>query len=406
LEGYRLLVEEAKDYAIFLLDLQGYVTSWNRGAERIKQYRSEEVIGKHFSIFYTEEDRKEKRPNYNLRQALREGRFADEGWRIRKDGTRFWANVVITRLEDEQGEIVGFSKITRDLTERKAAEDEIIKLNEELDRRVKERTAELQAANEALKQRTKEAEEANRLKSQFVSNVSHELRTPLNAIIGYADLLKGEVYGPMKEEQRQALERIERNARDLSQLVNDLLDLAKMGSGKMSLECSEVNLGMLIEETVAGIRPLAERKGLPIQYTIDRGLPRIESDPNKIKQILVNLLSNAVKFTSRGEIALQARRRSDRNGIEVIVQDTGIGIRSEELSKIFDPFHQVDGASTREYGGVGLGLAIVKELMQMLEGQIRVESEYGKGSVFTLRLPLQLQARPSSVQRSGVRKTG
>jgi|SRR5579884_11261 len=395
LDSYRLLVDEVKDYAIFLLDLQGNVVSWNMGAERIKQYRPEEIIGKHFSIFYTEEDRKQGRPERNLKQALAHGRIEDEGWRIRKDGSRFWANVVITRLEDEQGEILGFSKITRDLTERKKAEDKIRKLNEDLERRVEERTAELKAANEILKQRTAEAEEASRLKSQFVSNVSHELRTPINAIIGYTDLIKGEVYGPVLEEQRQALEGIERNANDLTKLVNDMLDLAKIASGKMSLERSEVAFGPLVEEVAARLHPLAEKKGLPIRCDIERGLPPIESDAGKLKQILVNLLSNAIKFTERGEITVQARRRGD--GITVVVRDTGIGIRSEDLPKIFDPFHQVDSGSTREYGGVGLGLAIVKELLQIIDGEIRVESESGKGSAFTLLLPARLQRVAPSI---------
>jgi len=395
-DRYRLLVEEAKDYAIFFLDLQGNIVTWNMGAERIKQYRPEEIIGKHFSIFYTEEDKKRGRPERNLREALAEGRCEDEGWRLRKDGSRFWASVVITRIEDDQGEIIGFSKITRDLTERKKADDKIRELNEDLERRVRERTAELQAANQALKQRTKEAEEASRLKSQFVSNVSHELRTPINAIIGYTDLLKGEIFGPVNQEQQEALEGIERNAGDLTRLVNDVLDLAKIASGKMSLERSEVDLARLIEEVVAGLRPLAEKKGLSIRCTVERGLPRIESDAGKIKQILVNLLSNAIKFTERGEITVQARRRNDRDGVQVAVQDTGIGIRSEELPKIFDPFHQVNGASTREHGGVGLGLAIVRELLQILDGDIYVESEYGRGSTFAFFLPYRTSAAASS----------
>ncbi|TAJ98985.1 MAG: PAS domain-containing hybrid sensor histidine kinase/response regulator [Candidatus Manganitrophaceae bacterium] len=391
LDSYRLLVEEAKDYAIFLLDLEGNVTSWNLGAERIKGYRPQEIIGKHFSTFYTEEDRKAGRPERNLQHAFKEGRFEDEGWRIRKDGSPFWADVVITRIEDEQGNLIGFSKITRDLTERKRAEDEIRKLKEDLEHRVEERTAELKEANKILKQRTAEAEAADRLKSQFVSNVSHELRTPINAIIGYADLLKSEVYGPVAGEQREALEGIERNAGDLARLVNDMLDLAKIVSGKMSLERTQVNLGALIEAVAADLRPFSEKKGFPIRCVFERELPRIESDASKIKQILVNLLSNAVKFTDRGEITVRARKRGDRDGVEVVVQDTGIGIRPEELPKIFDPFHQVDGASTREYGGVGLGLAIVKELLQLLDGEIRVESTYGKGSAFTFLLPMRGQ---------------
>lgn len=393
LDSYRLLVEEVRDYAIFLLDLQGNVNGWNRGAERIHGYQADEVIGKHFSIFYADRDRESGKPAHNLRQALEEGRFEDEGWRIRKDGSRFWADVVITPVHGRDGMVIGFSKITRDLTERKEAEDEIRRLNQDLERRVGERTAELKAANDALKQRTREAEEANRLKSQFVSNVSHELRTPLNAIIGYTDLLIDEVYGAVGEEQRPALDGIKRNTNDLARLINDVLDLAKIETGKMSVDLSEVDLGALIEEGVDAIRPLSEKKSLPIRWMIEPGLPRLESDAGKIKQILVNLLLNAVKFTSRGEIAVRTRMRADRSGIELIVQDTGIGIRFEELPRIFDAFHQVDGAATREFGGVGLGLAIVKELLHLLGGEIRVESEYGKGSTFTVFLPYRTPPR-------------
>ncbi len=399
-ERFRLLVSGVKDYAIFMLDPEGKITSWNEGAARINGYRAEEIIGQHFSIFYPEEEKAKDKPAYELKEAIREGRFEDEGWRIRKDGSRLWANVVITCVRNAAGEVIGFSKVTRDLTERKATENKVRELNQELERRVKERTAELQAANEALKQRTKEAEEASRLKSQFVSNVSHELRTPLNSIMGYTDLLKGEVYGPVGPEQQQALEGIERNAGDLARLVNEMLDLAKIASGKVSLERTKVNLGALIEEVTVGLRPLAEKKGLPVRCAVEPGLPPIESDAGKVKQVMVNLLSNAIKFTSQGEVTVHARMGSNRQGegVEVLVQDTGIGIRSEEISKIFDPFHQVDGASTREFGGVGLGLAIVKELLQILDGEIRVESEYEKGSIFTVFLPYRTPASaPSSL---------
>ncbi len=509
-----LLVEEVKDYAIYLLDLEGYVSSWNVGAERIKGYQSAEIIGKHFSRFYTGDDQRKGRPAYNLKQALEHGRFEEETWRVRKDGSLFWADVVITPLHDRAGTLIGFSKITRDLTgrkeveerlkrsqkqlagaqkiahlgsweweisserltwseelyrihglspweeidyprflrclhpddlpfikklieetlrsgrpfsldhrivrpdgtvrilhsqgevlldergepiriigigqditERKEAENEVRKLNEELERRVAERTAELQAVNEALKQRTKEAEEASRLKSQFVSNVSHELRTPLNAIIGYTQLIREEVYGAVQEAQRPALNGIRRNADELLNLINDMLDLAKVEAGKMTLELSEVDLGLLLEEAVAGIRSIAG--SLSIRCVIEPGLSRIESDEGKIKQIMVNLLSNAVKFTPEGGITVSGRMGTDRSGIELTVNDTGIGIRSEELPRIFDMFHQVDGGSTRRFGGVGLGLAIVKDLLRLLGGEIRVESEYGKGSTFTVFLPVR-----------------
>ncbi|MBI3805038.1 MAG: MEDS domain-containing protein [Nitrospirae bacterium] len=251
----------------------------------------------------------------------------------------------------------------------------------------------LEQINEELQRKKIEAEEASRLKSHFLSNISHELRTPLNAIIGYTHLLMEEVYGTVREEQRLALRGVRRNAHDLTQLVNDVLDLAKIEAGKMSVTPSKVDLAVLIDEVVSGIYPLSEEKGLPISCGIASGLPSIESDVGKIKQILVNLLSNAVKFTSNGEITIRARMQADGTGVEIAVQDTGIGIRPEHLPRIFDTFHQVDGAATREFGGVGLGLAIVKELLSLLEGGIRVESDPGKGSTFTFTLPIRLSRK-------------
>lgn len=251
--------------------------------------------------------------------------------------------------------------------------------------------ANIEKVNQELQRKKAEAEEASRLKSHFLSNVSHELRTPLNAIMGYSHLLREGTYGAVSEAQRPALEGIQRNARDLSQLISDVLDLAKIEAGKMSVDLSEVHLSALVEEVAAGIRPLSEKKSLPIRCVVEPGLPRINSDESKIKQIIVNLLSNAVKFTSKGEITVHLQTRPDRNGVELAVQDTGIGIRPEDLPRIFDTFHQVDGATTREFGGVGLGLAIVKELLHLLEGEIRVESEYGKGSTFSVLLPVRNQ---------------
>ena len=383
---FRLLVSGIRDYAIFMLDPEGRIKSWNEGAERIKGYRAEEIVGKHFSIFYSEEDRAKNKPERELKKALERGRFEDEGWRIRKDGSRFWANVVVTRIQDEQGKTIGFSKVTRDLTERKAAEDEIRRLNEELEHRVAERTAELQGANEVLKQRTREAEEANRLKSQFVSNISHELRTPLNAIIGYTYLLNDGICGTRGEE-RTALEGIERNANDLIRLISDILDLAKIEAGKLGVERRQVDLAALLRELVESMNRFIKDKPIRVEAKVPPALPPIESDAVRIKQILVNLLANAIKFTHEGKITIEAKAHPMEGRIEVAVQDTGIGIRREELGRIFDKFHQIDGNITREYGGAGLGLAIVKELLDLLGGEIRVESEVGRGSTFTVFLP-------------------
>ncbi|NKE69465.1 MEDS domain-containing protein [Candidatus Manganitrophus noduliformans] len=249
---------------------------------------------------------------------------------------------------------------------------------------------------EALTQRTSEAQEASRVKSEFVSNVSHELRTPLNAIIGFSHLVLGHIYGSINEEQRSALEGVIRNADDLRKLIDNLLDLSKIESGKTPLKIAPVEIPALIEDVSAGLQSLLEKKRLSL-HCEKRTLPLIQSDADKIKQILVNLLSNAIKFTPEGGVTVEMEDRPEREGIEIRVHDTGIGIKPEDLAKIFNAFHQVDGTATREFGGSGLGLTIVKQLVDLLKGEIGVESEFGKGSTFILSLPYRADGRSPEI---------
>ncbi|TAJ97023.1 MAG: PAS domain-containing sensor histidine kinase [Candidatus Manganitrophaceae bacterium] len=240
---------------------------------------------------------------------------------------------------------------------------------------------------EALRQKTIDAEEAGRLRSQFVSNVSHELRTPLNAIVGYTFLLLNGTYGQINAEQKMPLEGVLRNTDDLLNLINNVLDLSKIEAGSLSVSLDELNLSLLLKEVVEAMRPLIDPKPLQIHSNGMEDLPLITSDEAKVRQIFTNLLLNAVKFTQNGIITVSGKNLPQREGIEIAVRDSGIGIRPEDLSKIFDAFHQVDAGLTREYGGVGLGLRIVKDFLGLLKGEIRVESEYGKGSTFTIFLP-------------------
>lgn len=252
---------------------------------------------------------------------------------------------------------------------------------------------------EALRQKTIEAQEASRVKSEFVSNVSHELRTPLNAILGFSHLVLGNFYGSINEDQKYALEGVIRNADDLRKLINTLLDLSKIESGKAPLKIAPVEIPPLIEDISAGLQSLLEKKSLYLQYE-KKALPRIQSDGDKIKQILVNLLSNAIKFTPEGGITVEMEDRPERERVEIRVQDTGIGIKPEDLAKIFNAFHQVDGTATREFGGSGLGLAIVKQLVDLLKGEIGVESEFGKGSTFILSLPYRVDESSPELNRA------
>lgn len=357
------IINSSED-AIISIDLDGVITSWNKGAERLFGYTVPEAVDRLITILIPP-DRLQKEPG--ILERIRRGESIEhyETVRRRKDGALLDISLTVSPITDARGRIVGASKIARDITERKRMED-------------------------SLRRKTVEAQEASRLKSQFVSNVSHELRTPLNAIIGYSTLLLEEAYGALDEKQKDPLSGIHRNADDLRHLVTDILDLSRMEAGKLTIHLEPLKVDALFKEVVAGMKSLLEKKALAVQWAIQEGLPLIESDAGKIRQIFTNLLSNAIKFTPKGEITIAAKDRPEKKEIEVEIRDTGIGIKPEELAKIFDAFHQADADLTREFGGVGLGLAIVKELVQLLKGGIAVESEYGRGSAFTLFLPYRL----------------
>lgn len=251
---------------------------------------------------------------------------------------------------------------------------------------------------EVLKQKTLEAEEANRIKSEFLSNVSHELRTPLNAIIGYGSLILESAYGDIPEEAKGPLEGIQRNATDLLSLINHLLDLSKIESGEMPLHVETVELKGLLMEIIDDARAMINGRPIEAAFEISDTLQSIESDAVKIRQILLNLLSNAVKFTERGSITLSASNTGQ--GVLIAVKDTGVGMKSEDIPKIFERFQQLDGSLTRKAGGTGLGLTIVKNLLALLQGRIEVESAVGVGSTFTLFFPKNLSFPPDKMSSS------
>jgi signal transduction histidine kinase len=321
------------------------------------------------------------------------GRLLEEVFEIRppdllvtRDGRVIPIESSVESIQDASNALMGRVLTFRDVTRRKEAEEKICKLNEELEQRVIERTAQLEATNRELAQKSIEAQEASRAKSQFVSNISHELRTPLHAITGYLYLLLNGAEQLTKEQQSH-LVRIQRNIDDLISLVNHVLDLSRMEAEKLTVERAEFSLPDLIQEVLAGVAPLLEGKRVDLRSQIPASLPSLFSDPRKVRQVLTNLLSNAIKFTHEGNITITAEDRPARNGIEVVISDTGIGIRPEDLPKIFDPFYQANADLTREFGGVGLGLTIVKNLIVLLGGSIDAQSEYGKGSTFTVYLP-------------------
>ena len=367
---YRLLVESVSDYAIFALDTKGHVLSWNLGAQRFKGYEAHEIIGQHFRAFYSEADQKARHPDEELVVATAEGRVEDEGWRIRKDGTRFWANVVITALRDESGTLVGFAKVTRDLTERKAAEDRAV----------------------AAARRVATAEEANRAKATFLASMSHELRTPLNAIAGYADLLLSGIGGAVSPQQREYLDRILRSEQHLLSIINDILNFTRIEAGQLDYDIRPVSLRHVVEVVLPMIEPQALARGLTLTWP-DTGDAMVLADASKVEQILLNLLSNAVKFTEAGG-RVHVEIGDGPAGAELRVRDTGVGIPAEELGAIFQPFIQVGRSLTTKHEGAGLGLAISSDLAHAMGGNLTIESTLHVGSMFTLTLPRAIDADP------------
>lgn len=360
-ERFRLLVQSVKDYGIFMLDPEGHIVSWNLGAERIKGYTEEEITGRHFSVFYPEEDR--GKPEYELRVAAAEGRFEDEDWRIHKDGSRFWANVIITALRDESGELVGFAKVTRDLTVRRQAEQRAIEDARNLAR----------------------LEAANRAKSEFMAGISHELRTPLHAILGYAELLAEGVFGELSEAQRVPMERIRASQRHLAKMVNDLLDLAKLEAGHFEYDFAPFGLADVVADVAAMVEPLALSRNITVEWPDGDATVVAMGDRTRVEQIVLNLVTNAVKYTSPGGWA--AVRYGLRDGHAVLeVSDDGPGIAPEFHEAIFEPFKQVGGENGRQDGS-GLGLAISRDLARGMNGGLAVRSTVGEGSTFTLELP-------------------
>jgi PAS domain S-box-containing protein len=364
-EMFRLLVESVKDYAIFVLDIDGTVISWNAGAERIKGYRADEIIGRHFSTFYTPDAIASRWPWRELEIATRDGRLEDEGWRVRKDGSLFWANVTITALHDKDGALRGFAKVTRDLTDRRRIET---------------------------------LEEAAQRMNEFLATVSHELRTPLNSMLGWIRLIRS---GRLDAETlERGIATIERNTLAQAQLIEDLLDVSRIISGKMRLAVEPVNLGLVLQAAVDSLRLAADAKDIRITLAVDATAGLVSGDPARLQQVVWNLLSNAIKFTPKGGSVLLELATVESN-VEVRVIDSGRGIDPEFLPHVFDRFRQADASPTRAQGGLGLGLAIVKHLVEAHGGTVRIQSEgENRGTSVFVRLPV-MAVRMEADVRSG-----
>ena len=473
-ERFRLLVESVTDYAIFMLDPDGRVASWNRGAERLKQYSADEIIGQHFSRFYPAGDIEARKPEIELECAMRDGRVEDEGWRIRKDGTRFWALVVITLLRDDSGKVVGFAKVTRDLTERREAEQRLRESEEQfrlLVERVEEYaiyllgptgqvaswnsgaekikgysaaeiigknfacfyTAEDVAAgrpqknleiaartghlhdegirvrkdgstfqadvvitalrdgagtlrgyskvtrdvSDQIRAREMEAEKiaaerANQAKDEFLATLSHELRTPLTPALAAASFM-AENAGELPAKFSDEVHLIRRNVQLEARLIDDLLDLTRISTGKIALHLQRMDAHAVARDALNIAKSDIHRKGLHVTTRWAADDHHVWGDPVRLEQVFWNLINNAVKFTAPGgEIQIRTSNEQARFRFEIV--DTGIGIEPERHGSLFKAFEQGDSNTARQFGGLGLGLAICKNLVDLHGGTISVTS--------------------------------
>ena len=473
---YRKAIEDIRDYAIFMTDVDGIVTNWNVGAQHILGYTEQEIIGRDASKFFTIEDRARGVHEKELSTAAMLGRAEDERWHVRKDGSRFWASGVVTPVRDQTGKLIGFSKVMRDMTERNKLTEErdrffalsidmlcIVHLDGRFQRvnpafhevlgfteeellgmnvfqllhpddlgptiseyeglaagepvtfmenrlRTKNETykwvawsyfpvpedglafgvgrdmTELRQIHEVLRQRAAELEDANRVKDEFLATMSHELRTPLTSILGWSRLLQSNQLND--KEKERAVQVIQRNAEAQSKLIEDLLDVSRIISGKLKIEFQPVSLASIAEGVVNSLGPALDAKELELETMIDPSAGPILGDPARLQQIVMNLLSNAIKFTPNGgKICVHLERRDSHVRLEV--KDTGVGIAAEHLPHIFERFRQVDSSNVRAHGGLGLGLAIVDYLARQQAGSVSAASEgLGKGATFTVEFPL------------------
>lgn len=347
---FRHMMQEVQDYAIFLMDEDGNIRNWNKGAEKIKGYAADEIIGKNFRNFYPENDRETGLPDKLLNIARTEGRAQDEGWRVRKDGSHFWASVTITALHDDQGKLMGFSKVTRDLTERKAAEEE----REEYARQLEDKNEELE---------------------QFALNAAHDLREPLHNINTFIHHFKKAYLQNLDEKASDYLEIIDSATQRMRNLLQDLLEYARLGSNR---SLTTVDTRQLLEEVSEDLRSRINETGTTLKL---ENLPVVQAYENELRVLFQNLIVNAIKFRRPGSAPqIKVSARKEGSHWKFAVQDNGIGIAPEDRDKIFQVFKRLHNDS--EYSGSGIGLAHCRKIVGLHGGNIWVESVPGEGSTF------------------------
>lgn len=392
------VIEDSPDMLI-TTDIEGNIVEFNKGAEEMLGFRREEIIGKPAELLYPD-----KAERQGLLKVVNEqGRITNhETTLVTKDERKLDVNLTLSQLRDGLGNVIGTVGISRDITEIKKKREELLSLNKrlqettlaleaarvDLERKVEDRTKELRDTNEKLIESNIRIKEADRLKSEFMANMSHELRTPLNAIIGFSELLMDGIDGEINDLQRTDLTHIHGSGVHLLDIINDILDLSKIEAGKMDLVKEQVDLTGIIGGVVSVTRTLLKGKNIKMSVRVDDEIPTIVADSKRLKQIILNLLSNAAKFTEEGEIVVKAERAGTES-VLISVKDTGMGIKEEDIPKVFEKFRQIDMSSTRNKGGTGLGMAITTRLVEMHGGSIWLESKFGVGTTFFVKLPVR-----------------
>jgi PAS domain S-box-containing protein len=369
-EQFHILVDSVEEYAIYMLDPAGNIVTWNRGAQKIKGYTADEIIGKNFACFYTAEDVGADKPQRNLREAARRGHIRDQALRVRKDGSTFEAEVLLTVLQDAEGNIRGFSKVTRDIT------DQI-------------RRREFEAEKIA-------AQKASKAKDDFLAALSHELRTPLTPALAAATYLEDNA-AKLPQEFAEDVQLIKRNVKLQARLIDDLLDLTRITRGKLHLFLESCDAHSIIRNAIETASSAIASKKLKLSTELHAKVYSISADCIRLQQVFWNLINNAVKFTPPGgQIAIRTYN-DERGRFHFDISDNGIGIEPDRLASLFTPFEQADASVTRQFGGLGLGLAISKHLIDLHHGKIEAES---RGRSFGATLKVTLDTLPQGIRQT------
>jgi len=366
-ERLRLMLDSIGDHAIFMLDAKGCVQSWNRGAEAINGYSGPEIMGRHFRVFFSPEDRAASKPERELHLARTEGRFEDEGWRVRKDGSRFWGKVVVTPIYSRDGSLMGYAKVTQDLS---------------------------------MHRRLHELEQSTRRMNQFLAMLAHELRNPLAPIRNAVTIMQLDKDLPASTRRYRDI--IDRQLTQLTRLVDDLLDVSRLTTGKIKLRRERTDMAAVLSQSIETARPLIEARGHElVTHIAPAGELMVDGDPTRLTQVAQNLLVNAAKYTpDHGRIEVTAARQD--GFVEVVVRDNGRGLEATELDRIFELFEQGEaGLSSPTDGGLGVGLALARALVQMHGGAMTAASPGpGQGATFSFRVPAAGAAAASPARKA------